>query len=110
MNSHQKEILTAMIISCRNFDLKSFIPYLMSEYVETYFRNKVQFYKFMKAKLLHAKEITDGILICKIEKKEHQLNPDAHLFNFYDQKHLNERLSIDVEFEKEKIILDIQAF
>ena len=110
MKDYHKEVLTAMIICCRNFDLKNFIPFLMSENVLTNYENKVQFYRIMKNKFECAKKITDGILICKIEKKEWQLNPKAHLFNFYDQTHKNERLSIEVEFEKGNLILDIQPF
>ena len=110
MDDFQFDVLRNMIICCRNYDLKKFIPYLMSEKVHTNFYNKIQFYSFLKRQLLYVKTIASGTLTCKIEKKEWQLNHNAHLFNFYDSEHKYERLSIEVEFENGVMILDLQGF
>lgn len=108
MDDFHITILKNMIICCRNYNLKNFIPYLMSEKVGTNYHNKILFYSDLKKQLQYAKTISNGILVCRIEKKEYQINPNAHLFNFYDQTHKYERLSIEVEIENSKIILDIQ--
>jgi hypothetical protein len=105
-----EKIKTELIISCVNYDTKSFIPFLMSKKVLTGMPNKTRFYSFLKYMINCTKQCSEGQLTFKIEHEKRTNKRRNYYLNFYDKTHKHSRLSIEIIETKENIYLDTLPF
>ena len=88
------EINEALRLSCINNNPVHFIPFLLSKNVKVDFVNKVRFYAYFKYLLKCAHSSAVGPLVLKIEKYTWEKDDDMRYYNFYDDVHKYDRLSI----------------
>lgn len=100
-------IKTGLINSCVNFDAKSFIPFLMSQNVQTGMPNKIRFYQFFKQMIDCSKEGSIGKLTPKMEMNN---SKTKKYLNFYDETHKHPRLSIEIKETENTIYIDTLPF
>lgn len=98
-----EKIKAKLILSCANNDPESFLPFLMSQEVETETSNKKDFYHFLKGMINNAHLSSKGKLTFKIEQPTLDTDKGALNYNFYGNNHKYPLLSIQVK-EKYKII------
>jgi hypothetical protein len=107
-NYTKEEILVILIESVMSFNPSLFKQCLWSESLEINAINKMMYYWYYKGMVNGAKSNSVGELYLKIEKKSY--NPDALYYNFYDNFHIYDRLSIEIiEFE-DKLHIDVMPF
>ncbi len=101
-----------LIKSCINLDPWMFLPFLCDEKVKTDFPSKLQFFNSFTSKIECAKRITNGKLSLKITKPkaDYYGNSNTLEYNFFDEVHLNERLSIFVIEENKTLFIDMHPF
>jgi len=103
-------IKNQLIKSCVEYDVKTFIPFLLSKNVLTGMPNKVRFYRFLKRMLICTKENSKGQLVARIENQEQNINRKKYYLNFYDTIHKYSRLTIEIEETENSIYLDTLPF
>lgn len=103
-------IKTELIKACVNYDTKPFIPFLLSNNVQTGIPNKMGFYRYFKKMVNCSKQSSEGPLTFKIEHEKNDSNQRYYKLNFYDQIHKYSRLSIEIIETKESIYLDTLPF
>jgi hypothetical protein len=105
-----EKIKAQLILSCINNDPESFLPFLMSQEVETESPNKNDFYQFFKGMLNHAHESSVGELLLKIEHPTWNTDKEVLNYNFYDNTHKHPLLSILVKEHNNLIYLGVMPF
>lgn len=104
------EINQALEKSCLNNQPFHFIPYLLSKNVIVEFPNKVCFYKSFKKLLKCAHTQSIGPLVLKIEKYPWEEDSDMRYYNFYDDVHKYDRLSIQHKEIGGKLFINSMPF
>ena len=105
-----EKIKAQLILSCANNDPESFLPFLMSQEVETEAPNKKDFYQFFKGMLNHAYESSEGELTLKIKQPTLDTDKEVRHYNFYDNTHKYPLLSIIVKENNNLINLGVMPF
>lgn len=100
-------IKSELINSCVSFDAKSFIPFLMSQNVQTGMPNKTRFYQFFKQMINCSKQSSIGKLTPKMESNH---NKTKKYLKFYDETHKYSRLSIEIKETENTIYIDTLPF
>ena len=107
-NHSKEEILDILIESVMTFNPSLFKQCLWSEHLEIISANKMMFYWYFKGMVNCAKSNSIGDLYLKLEKYDY--NPNAQFYNFYDNHHTFDRLSIEVEDKGEKVYINVMPF
>ena len=110
MNIGIEKIKSELINSCINYNAKEFLPYLLSKNVKTGMPNKIRFYRFLKSMLLFTKENSIGKLSFSTKGIETNELCKKYYLNFYDKRHINSRLTIEVKETEKYIYLDTLPF
>lgn len=105
-----QKIINGLVSACVRQSPKDFIPFLLSEKVETEMPNKTRFYSFFKQMLVCAKQKSVGNWTLKIEQTNWNKGKDTLAYNFYDEKHKYARLSIMVTEKNDKLTLETMPF
>lgn len=105
-----EKIKAELILSCTNNNPELFLPFLMSEKVETEAPNKMDFYHFFKGMLNEAHIRAKGKLTLKIEESTDDTDKVVFDYMFYDNVHKHALLSIEVTEKNNNIHLNIMPF
>ena len=105
-----EKIKAQLILSCIHNNPESFLPFLMSQEVETEAPNKKDFYQFFKGMLNHAHESSEGELLLKIEQPTLDTDKEVLNYNFYNNTHKYPLLSIIVKENNKRISLGVMPF
>lgn len=105
-----EEIKAELISSCINNNPKSFLPFIMSEGVETAATNKIDFYHFFKGMLNNAHLRAKGKLTVQIEESTDDTDKVVFDYMFYDNVHKHSLLTIVVKENNSQILLDVMPF
>lgn len=105
-----RQIKNELKRSCEQGNPTSFIPYLLSPKVKTDMPNKMRFYRFFKRMIYCSKNRSFGEWNLRIEEYIWSEEEDVLAYNFYDQVHKIERLTIIVKESNDEIYLEIMPF
>ena len=105
-----ESIIDNFVKSCINLDAWMFFPFLFDEKVFTDFPCKLIFFKAFISKLDLAKNRTEGELSLRVKKNIRDCKLNSFEFCFYDNQHLNERMSFLVVEENGTLFIDMHPF